>query len=168
LPRIDDALTKGPLTTAEKRVFDVVENHTDHVWSDTLEDLCEVARWATYPELRNCPRLVSPDHSQLLAEPRILPGMTINDKVTCLSGGGKHPPEQKTYTLRTVANALDHLARTKRIWAFEIHGRKHYGSYRGKDQVMSRFEKLPQEQRDEAGFKEEFTFPDKNVNNGLA
>jgi hypothetical protein len=165
LPLINQALTVGPLTPAEKAVLAVVDRHYDYIWSDSLDDLCEVARWATYPELKNCPELCSQDSEitgQLLKK-RVAAGLTINSKVFCLSGGGKHPPEVETYTLRTIATALDRLARTKRIWAFELHGRRHYGAKSAKAGVIRTYEDLPKEQRDEARFNPEFTFPDNNL-----
>ena len=63
----------------------------------------------------------------------------------------------------TIATALDRLARTKRIWAFELHGRRHYGAKSAKAGVIRTYEDLPKEQRDEARFNPEFTFPDNNL-----
>jgi hypothetical protein len=162
LPIIEDLLRTGPLTKAERRVLEAVDMHIGCVWSDSLEDLCEMARYSEAPKMAACPFLVI--EGDLRKDARSVPGMTINDKVQCQVDGNVVP----TYTLRTISNALDRLARTKRIWAFELHGRKHYGSYGGKPRVLDSIKKLPEEQRDEAGFKEEFTFSDKNVNKGSA
>lgn len=143
-------------------MLELVDRHIGYVWSDSLEDLCEMARWLKKPGDKVIPWLVI--EGDPCPDARSFPGMTINDKVNCQVDGNVVP----TYTLRTISNALDRLARTKRIWAFELHGRKHYGSYGGKARVLDSIKNLPQEQRDEAGFKEEFMFSDKNVNNGSA
>jgi len=162
LPIIEELLKTGPLTNAEKKVLDAVDKNLAYVWSDSLEDLCELARWAEAPALGVCPALIIDGSTD--KEARSVPGMTINHKVACEIDGSAVP----TFTLRTISNALDRLARTKRIWAFELHGRKHYGSYGGKPRVLASIQKLPKEQRDEAGFKEEITFPHKNARDGSA
>jgi len=60
------------------------------------------------------------------------------------------------------------LARTKRISAFELHGRRHYGSKSAYDTVKRKYDVMPEEQRKEANFKEEITFPDKAAEDRLA
>jgi hypothetical protein len=164
MPLIDRALLEGPLSPAERSVLDVVTSHSDYIWSDSLDDLCEMARWATYPRLPKCPTLCP---ASLQKNQSIVKGdlflYTLNSTVTCYSGGGKSPPPTETYTLRTISNALNRLARTKRIWAFELHGRRHYGSKSAYDAVKRKYDGLPEEQREEANFISEITFTDKNA-----
>ena len=169
MPLIERALTEGPLSPAEKAVLDVVTLHPGYIWSDSLDDICEVARWATHPSLKNCPTLcpASLQNNQSIVKAGLIV-LTINCSVTCYSGSTNNAPMEDTYTLRTISNALNRLARTKRIWAFELYGRRHYGAKGTRDTVKRKYDELPDEQREEANFKEEITFPDKDAKDRLA
>ena len=164
VPLIDRALLEGPLSPAERAVLTVVTRNFDYIWSDSLNDLCEIARWTTRPDLKNCPELCSASlqkNQSIVKAGEIV--LTINCSVTCYAGYSHNSPQEDTYTLRTISNALNRLARTKRIWAFELHGRRHYGSKLAYDTVKRKYGELPEEQREEANFIPEITFTDKNA-----
>ena len=164
VPLIDQALLEGPLSPAERLVLTVVTTKFGYIWSDSLDDLCEIARWTTRPDLKNCPELcpASLQHNQSIVQAGEIV-LTINCSVTCYAGYSHDSPQEDTYTLRTISNALNRLARTKRIWAFELHGRRHYGAKSARDMVRSKYDELPDEQKEEANFIEEITFLDKDA-----
>ena len=139
-PTISEAVTKGPLGEAEKKILAVIENHTSHVWSTTLEDLKELALWATSPT-----SVGAPDQTPEATGA----ALKMNDKFMAKVNREERP----TYTLRTVATCLATLAKGKRIWSDKLYGRLYYGHHDAEETIRKEIDKLPEDQRTAADFR---------------
>ena len=118
MPSIRDAVLKGPLNETERKIFEVLTAHPDHIFSTSVEDLAELAAWCMEPGSDEPPEIAK------------TPGETlsINDRIRVWANG--HATKQEApCTLRTVSVALASLAKTNRIWS----GKLHFQSLRGED-----------------------------------
>jgi hypothetical protein len=117
MPTIRDAVLKGPLNETERRVFEVLTNHPDHIFSTSVEDLAELAAWCIYPSSHEPPEVAK------------TPGETlsINDRISIWNE--QENKEEAHCTLRTISIALASLAKTNRIWS----GKLHFGEDSGEE-----------------------------------
>ena len=109
MPKIRDAILKGPLNETERKVFEVLTYHPDYIFSTSVEDLAELAAWCTNPLPAQPPEIVK------------TPGETlsINDRISVWMN--KSTKEKAPCTLRTISVALASLAKTNRIWSGKLY-----------------------------------------------
>lgn len=156
MPSIQHAVHIGPLSAPERAVLEVVNDHPRFVWSTSLEDLLELAKWATQPKLGSPPLTElehlqkSRDKNQPWDTDEIQEKLTINTRVTVYMGPSRKP--QKTYSLRTIMAALSNLHHTGRIWAFKLYRRTHYGAFAAKYWVQNQLDILSDDGRKDANF----------------
>ena len=143
MPTVMDAIVQGVLTGTERKILDVLSKHNEYIFSTSLEDLAQLARWCHDPSSEEPPRPIDLNSS-----------ININSKF-------KISENISTYTLRTISTALSSLARTDRIWRGELYfgegksknGRIYYGA-KGIEKILEeQFRKVSQTKRAATGFK---------------
>jgi hypothetical protein len=152
MPRVEDSIQKGPLSAPERAVLDVVTRNPGFVWSTSLEDLLELAKWATQPTSGSVP--FTTEEHQALREGKnpsdcIQTSLDINTKVKVYIEEGR---EKDTYSLRTIMSALSNLHHTGRIWAYKMYKRTHYGSFSAENGVKIALARLSAEGQTKANF----------------
>ena len=154
MPNIIDSVEKGPLSAPERAVLDAVRTHSPpFVWSTSLEDLFELAKWATYPTSRSIPATMEEYARKREGNNQsdeIPMQLDINTKVAVYMGEGRDP--KTTYSLRTIMSALSNLHHTGMIWAYKMHKRTHYGAFFAEHQVREALERLSPEGQKKANF----------------
>ena len=119
MPTIKDAVAEGPLTKAERILLQIIRTNPNNIWSGSLEDLEELARWIAWP-----------NHSIALARSDIPKSgnevLTINSHVQIQPDMNQEPID--TYTFRTVLTALNKLHDTGRIACYSLHKRNYFGA----------------------------------------
>lgn len=122
MPSVKTAIAMGPLNPVERKVYQVISSHPKQIFSTTLEDLSELARWCVDPSAANPPEIaqqVSDDLADGSKEP-----LNINSNVVVRINGQQGEELVETKTFRTIALALASLSDTNRIWK----GKLYYGS----------------------------------------
>ena len=150
MPSIKDAIKEGPLTGAERAILRVIDLNPGWTWTDSLEDLGELARFAVDPAAGRPLPTVKPE----LAQP-----LSIDDVITVdTRRSSLFPPRPKrTLTLRTVKSALYGLAVADRIWTYRLHGQFHWASHKDRKymdtRIRKKIERLPAEDRKQVNFR---------------
>jgi len=146
MPYIDDVIKKRVLSSPERSVLKVIDSHTKSTWSSSLEDLEELARWATNPTSRTPPKVQrrlakeSGKDNWIELEGEFPDGTGVGDhlnmKLMIATQVGLSPTETyETYTLGTVKGALSQLANSDCIWRFRMHHRTYYASHRARKRI---------------------------------
>lgn len=151
MPIIEETIQKGPLSAPERAILDVVSMHSPpFVWSTSLEDILELAKWAAIPASKSVPVTVEEYRANRAGNNLPDIPLKITTRVPVYMGKGKEP--KTTYSLRTMMSALSRLHRTGRIWAYKMHNRTYYGSFHAEVQVKQALEKLSSEGQETANF----------------
>jgi hypothetical protein len=147
MPHMDFVIKLGDLNKSQRAILEVVERHSDNMWSTSASDLKELASWAAEPSSREAPLGAKQSEDDLFNEET--PGEVVVKRGRFHSGH-----IMPTYSLKTVKTALRGLSDENKIWCFKLYDRTYYASHESKRRVKEWLRKLPSEQFERAGFKE--------------
>ena len=150
VPDIKDAITKGPLTGAERKVLAALENNCQWTSSDTLEDLADLARL--------CANRSSIGSPVPLDNPGEAKPLTLDSSFLVNPRVWFPVKKQKTMTLKTVRSALYSLALSDWIWTYALGDQLYWASHKGKKylaaEIQRKIKKLPVQDKEHCFFHE--------------